>query len=123
MIEILGQVPSQKNSKNIGVNRHTGKTFVTSNKIVKAWQEEAEWQLRGKKKHDTPVVIDYLFYVKDHRRRDLDNMICTVNDALVKAGIIKDDDWKNLTIGSAIGFYAKEDPKVLLTIKPFRQTE
>lgn len=123
MIEIVGQVPSQKNSKNIGVNRYTGRTFVTSNKIVKDWQETASWQLKGKKKYDCPVIIEYLFYCKDHRRRDLDNMIATVNDALVKAGIIVDDDWKNLTIGSAIGFYDKENPKVLLIIKPDRKAE
>jgi len=114
-ITLLSQVPSQKNSKIVGTNRFTGKTFVTSNRIVKDWQEEAAWQLKAEALViPGKVVIDYTFYMKDKRRRDLDNMVATVNDALVKAGVIEDDSWQLLEIGGARGEYDKLNPRVVL---------
>lgn len=115
-ITLLGQVPSQKNGKSVGVNPRTGKIFVTSNKIVKAWQEDVAWQLKTQKLViKGKSVIDYTFYVKDNRRRDLDNMVASVNDALVKAGVIEDDSWQLLEIGGARGEYDKTNPRVILT--------
>lgn len=116
-IEILGQVPSQKNSKNIGTNRHTGRMFVTSNKIVKDWQESASKQLMAYSgQAEDKVTIAYQFYVKDMRRRDLDNMVTSVNDALVKAGLLKDDSWHSLAIGAADAELDKDNPRVVLWI-------
>ena len=34
-----------------------------------------------------------LFYVKDMRIRDNDNMLSSIQDAMVKAGLIKDDSY------------------------------
>lgn len=134
IITILGQTPSQKNSKNVGRNRYTGKTFVTSNKIVKDWQESALFQLRAvKEKFDTKVKIDYRFFVKDKRGRDLDNMIASVNDVLQQAnadmklvkgrmkavkgtGIIAEDNWQHLEIGSAKAEHDTVNPRVEITI-------
>lgn len=115
-ITILGQVPSQKNGKNVGVNPRTGRVFVTSNAIVKAWQEEAAWQLKSATAFPGKVAISYVFYVKDNRRRDLDNMVTSVNDSLVKAGIIADDSWQVLEIEGACGVYDKENPRVMIFI-------
>ena len=116
-IIITGQTPSQKNNKNVGVNRHSGKIFFTSNNRVKDWQESAGWQLKTVEPHEGKVGITYVFYVKDNRSRDVDNMIASVNDALVKAGIIENDDWQHLTIRQAMGVLDKTNPRCELKIE------
>lgn len=135
-ITIYGQTPSQKNSKQVGRNRYTGKTFVTSSSTVKTWQADALKQLM--KVTDVfrdRVQIDYMFYVKDNVQRDLDNMITSVNDTLQNAncrqeivkgkvknvkgtGIIKGDNWQLLKIGSADAEIDKENPRAEITITP-----
>lgn len=133
-IIILGAVPSQKNSKVVGRNRYTGKTFVTSNERVKVWQQSAIAQLTSVKlKYRGRVQIDYMFYVKDNVQRDIDNMIASVNDVLQVAnseyklvngkakpvkgtGIIEGDHWQMLRIGSADAAIDKNNPRCELTI-------
>lgn len=63
------------------------------------------------------VTIAYQFFVKDNRRRDLDNMIASVNDVLVKAGLLIDDDWQHLAIGGADAEIDKKSPRVELWIE------
>lgn len=116
-ITIYGQCPAQKNSKNVGRNPHTGRTFVTSNKIVKEWQHEAVLQLASvKDSFEGRVQIDYYFYCKDNRRRDTDNMIASINDALQAAGIIEGDHWQVLRIGSGDAEVDKDFPRSVITI-------
>lgn len=117
-ITILGQVPAQKNDKRMAINRRTGKPFPVSGKNVKEWQKSAALQLASsyKGKADGKVVVAYQFYVKDDRRRDIDNMIATVNDAIVKAGLIEDDSWRWLSIGGADAEIDRENPRVELFI-------
>lgn len=98
-ITILGQTPAQKNSKQMAMNRSTGKMFPVSSKIVKEWQTSAAKQLADIEPLDEsayPVAATVLFYVKDNVQRDMDNMLSSVQDALVKAGIIKKDCWQLL---------------------------
>lgn len=113
-IIIKGQVPAQKNSKSIAYNRGTGKPFIMSNKNVKDWQEYAQLQLNSMRPR-TPLEgrqsISIMFYLKDNRRRDIDNMLTTIQDALVKAGILADDSWKNLKVGDLDARLDKENPR------------
>lgn len=95
-IVIKGNIPAQKNNKQIYVNRATGKPFVASNSNVTEWKKDALWQL---KQYDLvvteyPVSMTIVFYVKDNRRKDMDNMLTSIQDVLVKAGIIEDDSWQ-----------------------------
>lgn len=133
-ITILGQTPAQKNNKNVGVNPHTGRTFVTSNKTVKDWQKSALEQLLSHQgSFKGRVQIDYMFYVKDNRPRDIDNMVTSVNDILQVAnadseivrgkqkpvkgtGIIEGDNWQLLRIGSADAEIDKDNPRCEITI-------
>ena len=117
MITILGQTPAQKNSKQIFYNKATGKPFITSNNTVKGWQLAALNQLKQTTESYTgAVVIDYMFYVKDNRKRDIDNMIATVNDSLQAGHIIEGDHWQVLQIGSAKAEIDKENPRCEITI-------
>lgn len=97
-LTILGNVPSQKNGKSVGVNPRTHRIFVTSNPRVKAWQDEALWQLKAVTPYsgDYPTRIHLLFSFSDNRRRDLDNACASVFDILRKADIIADDDYRHL---------------------------
>lgn len=114
---ITGNSPAQKNRKNIGVNRHTGKIFVTANQIVKDWQEQALWQLKGKQADwNYPVVVSFRFSFSDKRRRDLDNCVSTVFDTLVKAGIIEDDSHKFVRTFTAQFTGYDPHPKVVVEI-------
>lgn len=117
-IMIEGQVPAQKNDKRMAFNRATGKPFPVTGKRTKAWQISAHQQLVSQYHGcaEGKVSIAYQFHVKDDRRRDIDNMIASVNDALVKAGLLKDDSWQCLSIGAADAEIDRENPRVVLYI-------
>lgn len=115
MVTISGQTPAQKNRKIIS---YRGKTpFLRTADSVKVWQEAAAEELRLQDiVYKGRVRVEYNFFVKDNRRRDLDNMIASVNDALVKAGIIEDDNWQTLIIAGADAKIDKENPRAEITI-------
>ncbi len=115
-IVLKGQVPAQKNRKVISVNSRTKRPFLRTHEAVKEWQDDVSLQLMQYKGTASKATITYKFYCKDKRRRDLDNMIASVNDALVKAGLLEDDSWQCLSIGAAEGAYDKDDPRVELYI-------
>lgn len=119
-LTLLGQVPAQKNDKIIAINKRTGKRFPMTSAAVKGWKEDVAMQIFQKNLggYSEPVVISYEFYVRDNRKRDIDNMICTVNDALAKSHIIIDDSWQHLQIGFATAQIDKENPRVELWITP-----
>ena len=119
-LTILGQTPAQKNSKSIAINRATGRPFIMSNKNVKDWQSMAALQLM-QHRHNGPLEgkqeLSIMFYVKDNRRRDLDNMLTTIQDALVKSGMLEDDSWKYLRIGFVDAELDKDNPRAEITLK------
>lgn len=93
---ILGSVPSLKNSKQLFVNKRTGKRFITSSTRSKEWVESALWQLKGQKPvTEYPVALTVLFTVADNRGRDMDNMLASVMDVLQTAGVIESDNWQH----------------------------
>lgn len=119
-ITLLGQTPAQKNSKSIAYNKGTGKPFIMSNQNVKAWQNSADVQLlhyRIKQPLEGRQELSIKFFVKDKRRRDLDNMLTTIQDALVRGGIIEDDSWQFLRIGSIDAEIDKDNPRAEITLK------
>lgn len=116
-IIILGQTPAQKNDKQVAFNPRTKKPFIMSSKKIKDWQKDASKQLMSyRDRHTDRVKIDYMFYVKDKRKRDIDNMVCTINDALQAADIISGDHWQVLEIGSAKAELDTESPRAEITI-------
>lgn len=117
-ITILGQTPSQKNGKVMAINHKTGKSFPISNAIVKDWQKSAATQLlQWKGQAAKRVTVTYMFFVKDNRPRDIDNMVASVNDALVKAGLVKDDSWQWLAIGAADAAIDKDKARCELWVE------
>lgn len=120
-LTILGQTPAQKNSKSIAYNKGTGKPFIMSNQNVKEWQNSADVQLlyyRIKEALRERQELSVKFYVKDKRRRDLDNMLTTIQDALVRGGILQDDSWQYLRIGMVDAEIDKNNPRAEITLTP-----
>ena len=92
-----------------------------SNERVKAWQNNVAVQLlryRIKEPMQGRVEISVMFYVKDNRARDLDNMLASVQDALVKAQIIVADDWQHLRIGLLDAEIDRINPRAEIIINP-----
>lgn len=115
-IEIPGQTPSQKNSKQIIPSRPPR---LVDNKIVRAWRTKTAKYLQETYKDDLKekqVIAIYTFYLKDRVRRDIDNMISSCNDALVQAGILSDDNWKVLRIGGAEATLDKDNPRAEIVL-------
>lgn len=113
MITILGSVPSLKNNKQIYINRKTGRPFITSSNKTKDWNTDALWQLKGVPPvHEYPVAMYATFYMKDNRRKDLDNALSTVQDILVKAGILIDDSWQYVPRITLTAELDKANPRV-----------
>ena len=116
-IIIEGNTPSQKNQKKVRCAGGVPRLY--THPKVKEWQDSALLQLKSKYKgqFDNKVTIAYHFYVKDNRRRDIDNLVASVNDVLVKAGLVSDDDWKHLAIGGADAEVDKDNPRVVLYVE------
>lgn len=91
-IILQGQVPAQKNNKRVVYNRRTGKPFIISDAKVKNWQAKGFVQLKSVSPVVGAVEIEMVFYNKDKRKRDIDNMLTSVLDLLKNSGIIEDDN-------------------------------
>lgn len=114
---IYGDCPSLKNSKQIFVNKRTGKPFITSSQRSKVWQASAYQQLvdqfKGLQITDYPISIAMQFYFPTKRAKDLDNACSSVLDALVHANVIKDDNINYVdSIDLQFSGYDKNEPRV-----------
>ena len=121
-IVLLGQVPSKKNSR---INTRSGRSFPS--KRYAEWHKSAVEQLKAINldevtvNEDSKCEINYMFYCKDLRRRDVSNMLESINDLLVDVGILKDDDWKHVRIGFADADLDRENPRAEISIRPYRR--
>lgn len=93
---ISGTFPSKKNSKQIITKGRSRPSLLSSN-AYRAWEKMAilefkvGWDKGTIKKCES---ITYQFSFPDKRVRDLSNAVEGINDALVGAGVLKDDNWK-----------------------------
>lgn len=120
-LTINGNVPSQKNRKIISQNRATGRPFLRSAPAVKAWQAEAELQLRAQFKGyqvtDYPITITVVIFWDSLRRHDLDNGLSSIMDALSSAEIIPDDNVNYVEcVTVSYGGHDKEHPRAEIYI-------
>lgn len=109
---------SKKNSQQILVNRKTGKPFITPSKAYKDYERNALFFIPRIETITEPVNVKCLFYMGTRRKCDLTNMLEAVDDTLVHAGVLADD---NYTIvaghdGSRI-YYDKENPRTEIYIE------
>ncbi len=111
---IPGEVISKKNSK-----RCFGGKAVSSKAHMK-WEKQAMAEMQYKRVKwtgDYPVELHVFFYRKTRRIFDYSNLLESVQDMMVKAGIIFDDDFKHVIpviSGMAID---KDHPRVAVSIR------
>lgn len=94
-IVLNGSVPPKKNSRNILVRK--GRVINVPSSRYAQWEADCLWQAKGiKPVTGAPVALQATFYVADNRQRDLDNMLASIQDLLVKAGVLSSDSWQTL---------------------------
>ena len=85
---------SKKNSQQILVNRKTGRPFIMPSSAYKAYQKAALMLIPADTRQhiDYPVNVKALFYMPTRRACDLTNMLEALDDVLVDAGVVADDN-------------------------------
>lgn len=120
MMKFIVELPpiSKKNSQQIVLNPKTKKPFIMPSKKYKEYEKAAMWFIpRRKTPIDFPVNVKCLFYMPTRRRCDLTNMLEAIDDVMVAAEVVIDD---NSTIiaghdGSRV-LYDKENPRTEVII-------
>lgn len=112
---------SKKNSQQILTNKRTGRPFIMPSKKFKEYERAAMGflpRLRQIKPIDDPVNVKCLFYMPTKRKCDLVNMLEAIDDILVKAGMLDDDNYTIIAShdGSRV-LYDKENPRTEVCIK------
>ncbi len=96
-IYFLSFVPPSKANRvkiNSRVFSKSGKRYIVP-KDVSLKINKAIWELQNQsnnKKFSQPVEVEIIFLLPNKRRRDLDNIMKTLGDCLVYAGILDDDN-------------------------------
>lgn len=97
-INITGDVPSKKNSRNLFVKN--GRIINIPNKRYKEWLDDSLMQCQSlKNAHSGSLPIEkaerliITIYPSNKRKFDLDNRLGSIMDFLVDLGIITDDNY------------------------------
>lgn len=119
MIKFTVPLPpiSKKNSQQIFINNTTGKPFIMPSKKFKEYEEVALWYIPKNIHINSPVNIKCLFYMPTKRKCDLTNLLEAIDDIMVKAGLLSDDDYTIIEShdGSRV-FYDKDNPRTEVII-------
>ena len=110
---------TKKNSQQILTNPKTGRPFIMPSKKFKEYERDAVWFLKPMPPRpiECRVNIKCLFYLPTRRLTDLTNLLESVDDLLVHAGIIADDHYGIVEAhdGSRC-FVDKDNPRTEITI-------
>ena len=109
---------TKKNHQEIRRNFRTGKPYISQSEQYRQYETDALWLIpkRGIP-IDFPVNVKCLFYVPTKGRCDLVGHLQSIDDILVKAGILADDNYKIIAShdGSRV-FVDKENPRTEVEI-------
>ena len=107
---------TKKNSQVIA--KHNGRTFVVQNKLYKKYEKEClNVIVPPEKPIDEPINLKCHFFMPTRRRVDLTNLLSAINDILVKAEVLEDDNSSIVySMDGSRVFYDKDDPRTEITI-------
>lgn len=110
---------TKKNHQRILRNYKTGKPFVAPSEQYKQYEAQAMWFIPKGEHIDYPVNIKCLFYMPTRRRCDLTNLLESIDDIMVKAGLLEDDSYHIIVghDGSRV-LYDKDKPRTEVEITP-----
>ena len=108
---------SKKNSQQILINQTTGKQFIAPSKQFKAYEAAALWYIPKRIHINCAVNIECHFYMPTRRKCDLTNLLEAIDDIMVKAGLLEDDNYTIIQShdGSRV-FYDKNKPRTEICI-------
>jgi Holliday junction resolvase RusA-like endonuclease len=113
---------TKKNSQQILINHKTGKRFVSQSKQYIQYEKDCCKLITGayRKKIDYPVNLAAVFFMPTARRVDLVNLIESLQDVLVKAGVLADDNSQIVvsTDGSKVSI-DRQHPRTEVNITPY----
>lgn len=115
---------TKKNHQVIAYNRRTGKRFITQSQQYNDYESKAMWFLKPipKKPIDYLVEVKCLFYMPTLRLCDLPNHIAAIDDILVKAKILKDDNYKIVASHDGSRVYVdRENPRTEIYITELKE--
>ena len=101
---IYGELYSSKNSRQIFLNKMTGRRYVVKSNVAKLDEIELCNKLRNikikfiaeTKYKEKPLTIRFKIYRQTRRRFDYINIIQNLCDCMVKVGMLKDDNANEL---------------------------
>lgn len=119
---------TKKNSPRILINKKTGRPFLLpSEKYVEYEKKVKAYIANSGLKIDTinyRVNVKCLFYMPTLRRCDLTNLLEGIDDALVAAGILEDDNYNVIASHDKSRVkYDKENPRTEVYISLFEEEE
>ncbi len=115
---IKGVIPSKKNSKKVIPDWRRHRVRLITSPDIQEWEKTVQNGLMGMGKIDGPVKMEVVIFNPDYRKRDLDNQLCSINDA-IKGVLIEEDDGKVLQdIHIRWGGVDKNNPRAEITISP-----
>ena len=86
---------TKKNNQRILKNRRTGKRFIAPSEKFELYQEQALFFVPYRDNPiDYAVTVKCLFFMETHRTVDLTNLLESIDDIMVKKGLLKDDNYK-----------------------------
>lgn len=125
MIEITVPLApiTKKNHQEIMHSSKTGKPFVMPSRQYRDYEAKAAWYCKRAKVQrpiEEPVEVKCLFYMPTRRRVDLTNLLESIDDVLVKSGVLKDDNSGIIVShdGSRV-LYDKDNPRTEVYIADY----
>lgn len=116
---IYGNPVTKKNSQRILMTRD-GRPFIMPSKQYEQYRRDCLRQITRdtKQRIETHVNVKYLFYMQTKRKADLTNLEESLDDILVDAGVLTDDNSRIVAghDGSRV-LYDKESPRVEIEIE------
>lgn len=117
----IGLAPITKKNHSRIITRPNGVPCLVPSSQYINYRDSAGWYIQGRgKKIDTPLHIQYLFYMPTHRKVDLTNLEESIDDILTYYEVIQDDN-NNIIVshdGSRV-LYDKENPRTEVLIEPY----
>lgn len=109
---------SKKNNQRILINNKTGKRFIAPSIQYVMYEQNAKKFIPKGIQIDYPCNVKCLFYMPTKRLCDLTNMLESIDDVMVKAGLLKDDNYNIIVShdGSRV-LYDKSNPRTEVWIE------
>ncbi len=110
---------TKKNHGRIVRNQTSGRMHVLPSEQFLNYQDMAGYYLPDRwQEHDKPCTVKAVFYMKEHRRVDLVNLLEALDDVLVHYKVLKDDNAYIIIShdGSRVK-YDKVNPRTEVSIK------